>query len=1182
MNWLRRVMPALLVMAVLFLSYGCSSNDNDNDDASSSAPLTMTLMNVNDTHSQIEPLAGQSVKINDTTTYVDMAGMARLAAKVAEVRASHANTLLLHAGDAVQGTLYFTKYEGQAEFAFLNEIGVDAMTVGNHEFDKGPATLANFLGYAQFPIISANIDASADADLAGRIAPHTIATVGGQSIGIIGLTTPSTAAISSPGADITFEDAVSATNREVAELEGQGINKIIVLSHLGYDGDKALAQAVSGVDIIVGGHSHTLLGGQGLVDLGLTPQGDYPSVENNPQGEPVYIVQSWEKAKALGLLDVSFDAAGKVTAISGQPVLLTGDNFQQKDANGNKVDVDDATRTAILAAIDANDSIDSLDEDPAALALLDNYKPGVDAMQTEVIAKAGDNLYHTRIPFTDQLNSGVPFPFGSYIAPHVAESMLWKVNQGGTKNADLALKGGGGVRINVPAGDISVGEAYELLPFANTLVVVELTGAEVKEAIQSGVTSAVSGLSTGAYPYVAGARYTVDALTNPQPPVVTSVEIKNDDDSYSAIDESGTYHIVVDSYVAGGGDYYSVIGDATGYRYDTGFVDVEAFMDYAQAQGTLYRLDDNGVTYETAAKVIRVIETTDLHGSFFPYDFIEATDTNHSLAQVSSYVEAERAVANQSVVLLDDGDTLQGQPIVNYYNYEHTPLSDHVAPAVMNYMGYDAATVGNHDIEPGKPVYDAVNAAMNFPWLAANCVDTTTGQPYFQPYTVVNKDGIKIAILGLITPAIPSWLPASVWPDMRFDDMWQSAQTWMDQIQTTEQPDVIIGLFHSGWDYCYNHECTTQEEIDAAYNLEGNENGSQIVANEVDGFDLVLTGHDHASRADSLVNRAGHTVYYMGARNAANAFGEAIIVVNTDGSKQIEVLNRDATRFPVDTELYNAFSTQVDATKTFVDEQIGSFASATSSRDAMFGDSSFNDLIHKLQFQVANDVIGIPADVSIAAPLQFDKTIDAGPVYVRDLYKLYQYDNWMYVMQLTGTQIDGLLEYSYAKWTNQMISADDHLINFTSLDESVTPPSYTTATRYYNYDSAAGIVYTVDVSKPAYDRVTILGLDADLDGVVDTGSTWSATATYNVAINSYRAGGGGGHLTDPNGANIDKSLLESLTIGKTARDLRYYLGEEIKAQGTVTPAAIGNWKFIPETWADAGATRDRAILYPAP
>ncbi|SLM32909.1 2',3'-cyclic-nucleotide 2'-phosphodiesterase [Desulfamplus magnetovallimortis] len=594
--------------------------------------------------------------------------------------------------------------------------------------------------------------------------------------------------------------------------------------------------------------------------------------------------------------------------------------------------------------------------------------------------------------------------------------------------------------------------------------------------------------------------------------------------------------------------------------------------DVVNLQFQLTEMNPTGGTDTNAeTKLLKFIETTDVHASLFPYDFITAEETTSSLAQVSTYVKEQRAMENQSVILLDNGDILQGQPIANFFNYERSTLDNHIIAEVMNYMEYNAATVGNHDIEPGKAVYDAINEQFDFPWLAANCINTLTGEPYFKPYTIITVDGIKVAVLGLITPGIPKWLPPSVWPNMEFRDMIDTAANWVPYIQQTEDPDIFVGLFHSGTDYTYGG-------TDA--DTPTNENASKLVAQKVPGFDVIFVGHDHMEQTETVtVEGTDDLVYIIGAKNGAQSIGEATLsLVKKDGKWEIASIDTatiDATQFDVDLELYNSFSAQIQATKDYVNEEIGTFTDSTTSRESMFGDSSFNDLVHDLQFKVARNVIGIEPDISFAAPLQFDSTIEAGTVYVRDMYKLYKYENTLYVMELTGNEVDGHLEYSYAMWANQMSAATDHLINFKSYDEATG--NYDLAARYYNYDSAAGIVYTVDVTKPAYDRVDILGMDRNLDGVVDAGSSFDPTATYKVAINSYRAGGGGGHLT--NGAGIDSSELVNRQIGVTARDLRYYLIEEIQNQQQVTPKTIGNWRFIPEDWATAGAAMDYDILY---
>ncbi len=196
---------------------------------------------------------------------------------------------------------------------------------------------------------------------------------------------------------------------------------------------------------------------------------------------------------------------------------------------------------------------------------------------------------------------------------------------------------------------------------------------------------------------------------------------------------------------------------------------------------------------------IKVLQTSDVHGALFPYDFIRNTPTDGSLARVYTYVKQERSNTNQQVILLDNGDILQGQPTVYYSNFIDS-TNPNIVSQMLNYMGYDAATVGNHDIETGPGVYRKVERESSFPWLAANAVSTTTGKPAFKPYVVLERNGIRIAVLGLITPGIPKWLPKILWPNMQFNDMVESARYWVKYIQKKEKPQVIIGLFHSGHD----------------------------------------------------------------------------------------------------------------------------------------------------------------------------------------------------------------------------------------------------------------------------------------------------------------------------------------------------------------------------------------------
>ncbi len=560
---------------------------------------------------------------------------------------------------------------------------------------------------------------------------------------------------------------------------------------------------------------------------------------------------------------------------------------------------------------------------------------------------------------------------------------------------------------------------------------------------------------------------------------------------------------------------------------------------------------------------LKLIETSDVHGSFFPYDFIKAKEVPSSLAQVYAYVKEQRANPDQHVILLDNGDILQGQPTVYYSNFEKTD-STHICAEVMNFMQYDVSIFGNHDVEAGHAVYDKLTQEFEFPWLAANAVRADTGEPYLGAYAMFEKDGVKIAVLGLTTPGVPNWLPENLWEGIEYRDMVESARKWVSIIQEKEQPDLLIGLFHSGADFTYKGQ-TADTPM--------NENASEIVAQKVPGFDVVFVGHDHQGWNKVITNDAGEDVLILGAINAAKTAAVANIVLSYDDaakswSKEIQGEIIESKNYPVDEEYMSVLGTSVDEVKAYVDKPIGKFMETISIREAMFGDSPFVDLIHRIQLELTD------ADVSFADPLSFDTTIDEGEVYVRDMFKLYKYENLLYSMKLSGQEIKDFLEFSYGLWFNQMQDADDHLMNFKKDENgqfiwSNRVNSYETVTRYYNYVSAAGINYSVDVSKPEGERITI--------GTLADGTPFDMEASYKVAMNSYRGNGGGGHLTK--GAGIPKEELTSRMLSSTVQDLRYFLMKWIEEQQVVTPEAFGNWQVVPAEWWEQAKERDYVLLY---
>ncbi len=549
---------------------------------------------------------------------------------------------------------------------------------------------------------------------------------------------------------------------------------------------------------------------------------------------------------------------------------------------------------------------------------------------------------------------------------------------------------------------------------------------------------------------------------------------------------------------------------------------------------------------------IKIVYTTDVHGNFFPVDYITMSPVDGSLSRVVSAIDSIRKTpGGNNLILLDNGDFLQGQPSVYYYNYIDT-ISPHLASEIYNYIGYDATTIGNHDVETGHAVYDRWRSQNRMPLLGANVIDNKSGQPYLRPYVILEKDGVRIAVLGLLTPAIPAWLPENLWSGLSFEDMVTSAKKWMPIIKSNENPDIIIGLFHSGHD----ETMRTGEFI---------ENASLKIAREVPGFDALLIGHDHQKFHEVIENVIGEKVTVLNPANNAKAVGLLEFDVKKSNgklkSKKIASNILDITGFEPDKAFLEKFAPQREKIRNYVARKIGNVSEEMSIDDAFFGPSTFMSFLHRLQLDISG------ADISFAAPLSFGAVIRKGPMKVSDTFTLYKYENMLYVIKMTGREIKDYLEESYSIWTRQITDRQPHLINFKSenpslIDNRLAKPAY-------NFDSAAGIDYTVDVTKPKGEKINIASLS--------DGRSFSLDSTYTVAINSYRANGGGNLLSD--GAGISREELKKRIVSATDKDLRYYLIDYIEKHPDIEVQTIHNWKFIPDGIAEKAAEIDRELLF---
>lgn len=558
---------------------------------------------------------------------------------------------------------------------------------------------------------------------------------------------------------------------------------------------------------------------------------------------------------------------------------------------------------------------------------------------------------------------------------------------------------------------------------------------------------------------------------------------------------------------------------------------------------------------------LKWIHTSDVHGSLFGYDYLRKHEVSGGLSAIYAYAQEQRRQYGDCLILTDGGDCLQGQPTAYYYNFVDT-LSPHLVAEAMNAMDYDCGAMGNHDIETGHAVYDRWVRQCKFPILGANVIDTRTGKPYLPPYHVIERQGVKIVVLGMLTPGIPNWLPEQLWSGLRFEEMVASARRWVKIIQEREHPDLLVGLFHSGYDGGIVN-------IGEDGVTEIHENATKMVAEQVEGFDLICYGHDHQPRVEYLKNPLGQTVVVMGPTSQGRRIAEADIRLTLDKKGRV-VGKRIEARTPLierkseeHSSLFDScFVQQRQALKEWVNQPIGTLTKPLYERDAFFGPSEFIDLIHQMQL----DLTG--ADVSFAAPLSFDSRLQAGTIRVSDMFALYKYENFLYTMRMTGREIKGFLEMSYGLWTNQMTGPDDHIMLLDSILDNGRRQGLKNLS--YNMDSAAGILYVVDVSKPEGERIVI-------ESMAD-GTPFDLDREYKVAINSYRGNGGGELIT--RGAGIPHSELKSRILASTEKDLRYYLMQRVIQQKTITPKRLNHWRFVPDEWIPAAIERDRKILFP--
>lgn len=605
----------LFAAAILFALAACSAGRATHPD---DALLDLKVLHVNDHHSRLD---AETVNLQVATAtgrkegvVFEFGGFPRVAAAMQQLAVGHPHVLKLHAGDATTGDLYYTITGGKADADLMNAVCFDAFVLGNHEFDTGDAGLAAFLDHlrpapgaagCRTPVLSANTRPQAGVSPLARqsatdyFRPSVVVERGGARIGIVGITVAGKTKNSSrPDPTTVFEDEVAAAQREIDALRAQGVKRIVLLTHQGFEQDLAMAPRLTGVDLIVGGDSHTLIGPETLAGYGVTPVAAYPAVTTDAAGKRVCVVQAWQYSWAVGELDVRFDPAGDVIACSGTTRVLLGPARRRAAAGGAALS--EADRLAIAGDIAREAALLTVAPSEAAAATLAGYRAQKDAFGATRLGSAAEDLCLRRVPGTkrDTTRSALgdacnrnPFndAHGGDAQQLVAQAFLAQGRRYG--GADIALQNAGGVRSDLARGDITVGTAYTLLPFRNMLVRLAMTGAEIRATLEDAVAFvlALPG-NSGAYPYAAGLRWKLD-LNRPAGSRFADLEVKTAAGDWVPLQADATYRLIVIDFLAAGGDGWRTLTTIpAARREETLFLDyTDSFVNFVKSQPALAR-----------------------------------------------------------------------------------------------------------------------------------------------------------------------------------------------------------------------------------------------------------------------------------------------------------------------------------------------------------------------------------------------------------------------------------------------------------------------------------------------------------------------------------------------------------------------------------------------------------------
>ena len=1050
------------------------------------SPKVFDFIEITDFHGYLQ----NSGKLKDGTPIMQQRA-AVLAKQIKTIQNSNPNAILLSGGDMFQGTPLSNVLKGQPVIEFMNNLHFDAMALGNHEYDWGIESVINpksaTLKNSSIPVLAANIyDKTTDKPV-NYVKPYVLLQKSGVKIGIIGIVDnidfPS---IIMPSyiKNISFKDPVPIVNKLASELRKKGARIVVVLAHMG-----AAANQSSGV---ISGNLADFAAKINGVDA-IFGGHTHTVVAAGIHQIPVGIAGSYGQGYLE--LKITLGANGKVTP--GEMIYT---------------DATDLYSTA-------NPSVDS-----EVQHVVNQANLAVGAEFNKKIGIAANELTRSQNlrPFSDS-------SLGNWTAEVTRKAV----------NADFGFVNNGGLRCDIPKGDITVGTMFQFMPFDNTIVTLKMTPAQIKVILEQAVQDNGKGIQ------LSGLSFTYDPN---RPNMQRVVDIKKADGKQ--LDNSTQYLVATNNFMGAGGDGFLEFTDpAVAKTYTDSYkLARDIYIDAVKTQGTVSATTDGRIAPIVQAAVnantITILATSDIHGNIFPWDYSAAKSANLGLAKVSTYVSRIRAL-NPNTLLIDNGDTIQGTPLSYYYDKLDTK-SEYPLIKVMGAMKYDGWVLGNHEFNYGLDVLNRIIGDAKKEHIAVLSANTYRSDhsnfvvPYFIKTLDTPKGPIKVGVLGLTTKEIPSWEDVSHYEGLQFSDLVHQAGEWVPKMRT-EGADIIIVAMHSG-------EESPADTIP--------ENQVKAVATGVKGIDAIIAGHAHMNISEhDYINPDGQKVIVTEPGKWGQFVSQIDFNIDKSSDGKWLVSNKTSKTTPMDdsivadpviTELAKPYQ---DATLAYIGTKIGTAQGDFLGEDQLVKETALMDFINKVQKYYAK------TDLSIAAPLSSSARILKGDVSIQDLMAVYVYENYLYGIKITGKQLKDWMEWSVRYYAG-VNSPSDPIVK----DKALNIPDY-------NLDQLYGASYTIDLTKPVGQRIQNLTVNKKLVTGQDV---------FTVAINNYRYNGGGGFMKAA-GITNPKVVFDSAKAFGDDGQIRNLMINFIRDQKNIDPTVNHDWQISTSPVLEKGQTMNQPV-----